>query len=189
MVAMTSAYSAYSVQDDSSSPLLTHFSILFLLLVHPDTLRATCISVWHRTTLASNLCPQSFPQRYQLTRTRSKLAQKVEREKREKSQAHLNTVKEPWIYSGDPTVFTNRLMLSAADNATHRADLQRLWFCPAHGKGAVAPDVFNQGQMSGCQCLIGTHRHPGCSSSSNSVLYPPSHGPRCASQGSYKPSE
>lgn len=137
---MTSAYSAYSVQHDSSSPLLTHFSILFLLLVHPDTLRATCISVRHRTTLASNPSPHSFLQRYQLSRTTSK---KVEREKREKSQAYLNTVKEPRIYSGDPTVFNNSLMLSAADNATHRADLPRLWFCPAHGKGAVSLYVFN----------------------------------------------
>lgn len=161
MVTMTSAYSAYSVveSNDSSSPLLTHFSILFLLLVHSVTLRATSISMGHKTTLASNPSPHSFPQCFQLSKT-SQLGLRKWKVGKEKSQALPSTSKHcqvdheftVWI----PHCSSNSHMLCSADTATNRADLQRFWSClsaPRHRR-----------------CLMGTHRHPHCSSRNSLVL-------------------
>lgn len=89
--------------NDSFSPLLTHFSILFLLLAHPDTLRATCVSMGHKTTLASS---RSFPQCFQPSRTTSKKWKEREIAGTSKhSKGAMNSQVDPCVqssYSGTP---------------------------------------------------------------------------------------
>lgn len=105
MVTTTSDNSAYLVVEgnDSSSPLLTHSSILSLLLVHPDTLGVSL----HFSGTQNNTClkslppslPPPFSQCFQLSQAKSKLYSRKWKGGKEKSQefnkAHLNTVK--WV--------------------------------------------------------------------------------------------